>query len=306
MSLAPIVLFTYDRLWHTQKTIEALKNNELASKSELIIYVDGAKNKSVYKSVSQVRDYVETVDGFKKVTIITRDKNWGLANSIIDGVTQVIKKYGKVIVLEDDLVTSPFFLRYMNDALEFYKDEDKVMHVSGYIYPIDNNKLSDTFFIKPDTCWGWATWDRAWKYFKKDTDYYLNIFNKKMIRDFNLNGSYDYFKQIKANKNGRVETWAIYWYASTYLENGLSLHPSQSFVSNIGHDGTGAHCAKTSIYDVDLVANYSIAFTSQIKEDKIARVSLENYFNSSKVPFIIRVLNRLNKFYEKNIKKYFY
>ena len=209
MSLAPIVLFTYDRLWHTQKTIEALKNNELASKSELIIYVDGAKNKSVYESVSQVRDYVETVDGFKKVTIITRDKNWGLANSIIDGVTQVIKKYGKVIVLEDDLVTSPFFLRYMNDALEFYKDEDKVMHVSGYIYPIDNNKLSDTFFIKPDTCWGWATWDRAWKYFKKDTDYYLNIFNKKMIRDFNLNGSYDYFKQIKANKNGRIETWAI-------------------------------------------------------------------------------------------------
>ena len=116
----------------------------------------------------------------------------------------------------------------------------------------------------------------------------------------------DLFKQIKANKNGRIETWSIYWYASTYLENGLSLHPSQSFVSNIGHDGTGAHCAKTSIYDVDLVANYSIAFTSQIKEDKIARVSLENYFNSSKVPFIIRVLNRLNKFYEKNIKKYFY
>ena len=107
-------------MWHTQKTIQALKNNELASKSELIIYSDGAKNKSAYESVSQVRDYVETVDGFKKVTIISREKNWGLANSIIDGVSQAIKKHGKVIVLEDDLVTSPFFLRYMNDALEFY------------------------------------------------------------------------------------------------------------------------------------------------------------------------------------------
>ena len=305
MRLAPIVLFTYNRLWHTQKTIQALKNNELANESELIIYSDGAKNKSAYESVSQVRDYVETVDGFKKVTIITRDKNWGLANSIIDGVTQVIKKYGKVIVLEDDLVTSPFFLRYMNDALEFYKDEDKVMHVSGYIYPIDNKKLSETFFIKPDTCWGWATWDRAWKYFKKDTNYYLNIFSKEMIRDFNLNGNYDHFKQIKANKNGRIDTWAIYWYASTYLQNGLSLHPSQSFVSNIGHDGKGVHCVKTSIYDVDLATNYSIAFSNQIKEDKAARVLLEKYYNSIKVPLSIRVINRLIKFYEKNIKKNF-
>ena len=305
MSLAPIVLFTYNRLWHTQKTIEALKSNELASKSELIIYVDGAKNKSVYESVSQVRDYVETIDGFKKVTIISREKNWGLANSIIDGVSQAIKKHGKVIVLEDDLVTSPFFLRYMNDALEFYKDENEVMHISGYIYPIDNKNLNDTFFIKPDTCWGWATWDRAWKYFKKDTNYYLNIFSKEMIRDFNLNGNYDHFKQIKANKNGRIDTWAIYWYASTYLQNGLSLHPSQSFVSNIGHDGKGVHCVKTSIYDVDLVTNYSIAFSNQIKEDKVARVLLEKYYNSIKVPLSIRVINRLIKFYEKNIKKNF-
>ena len=305
MKLAPIVLFTYNRLWHTQKTIQALKNNELASKSELIIYSDGAKNKSAYESVSQVRDYVETIDGFKKVTIISREKNWGLANSIIDGVTQAIKKHGKVIVLEDDLITSPFFLRYMNDALEFYKDENEVMHISGYIYPIDNKNLNDTFFIKPDTCWGWATWDRAWKYFKKDTNYYLNIFSKEMIRDFNLNGNYDHFKQIKANKNGRIDTWAIYWYASTYLQNGLSLHPSQSFVSNIGHDGKGVHCVKTSIYDVDLATNYSIAFSNQIKEDKAARVLLEKYYNSIKVPLSIRVINRLIKFYEKNIKKNF-
>ena len=305
MRLAPIVLFTYNRLWHTQKTIQALKNNELANESELIIYSDGAKNKSAYESVSQVRDYVETVDGFKKVTIISREKNWGLANSIIDGVSQAIKKHGKVIVLEDDLVTSPFFLRYMNDALEFYKDENEVMHISGYIYPIDNKNLNDTFFIKPDTCWGWATWDRAWKYFKKDTNYYLNIFSKEMIRDFNLNGNYDHFKQIKANKNGRIDTWAIYWYASTYLQNGLSLHPSQSFVSNIGHDGKGVHCVKTSIYDVDLATNYSITLSNQIKEDKAARVLLEKYYNSIKVPLSIRVINRLIKFYEKNIKKNF-
>ena len=294
---APIVLFVYNRPWHTQQTIEALQNNELASKSELFIYADGAKNEKAYTQVEKVRSYVRAVSGFKKLTVIERDKNWGLADSIIDGVTQTVNKYGRVIVLEDDLVTSPLFLRYMNDALEFYKDEDKAMHISGYIYPIDNDKLNDTFFIKPDTCWGWATWDRAWEYFKKDTDYYLDVFDKRMIKDFNLNDSYDYFKQIKQNKNGRINTWAIYWYASIYLQHGLSLHPSQSFVSNIGHDGEGVHCAKTSIYNVDLVSNYSVSFTNKIEEDKLARTSLESYFKNSKVPLLARVINRINKYF---------
>jgi len=296
-NLAPIVLFVYNRLWHTQQTIEALQNNELASESELLIYADGAKNEKVSDQVSEVRNYIKEVGGFKKVSIIERDKNWGLADSIIDGVTQTVNKYGRVIVLEDDLVTSPLFLRYMNDALEFYKDEDKAMHISGYIYPIDNDKLNDTFFIKPDTCWGWATWDRAWEYFKKDTDYYLDVFDKRMIKDFNLNDSYDYFKQIKQNKNGRINTWAIYWYASIYLQHGLSLHPSQSFVSNIGHDGEGIHCAKSSIYNVDLVSNYSVSFTNKIEEDKLARTSLESYFKNSKVPLLARVINRINKYF---------
>ena len=178
MSLAPIVLFTYDRLWHTQKTSEALKNNELASKSELIIYVDGAKNKSVYKSVSQVRDYVETVDGFKKVTIISRDKNWGLADSIIDGVTAIINQYGRVIVLEDDLVTSRFFLRYMNEALNLYENDNQVASIHGYIYPISN--LPETFFIKGADCWGWATWKNVWCYFESDGALLLDKLKKKI------------------------------------------------------------------------------------------------------------------------------
>ena len=298
-NLAPIVLFVYNRLWHTQQTIEALQNNELASESELFIYADGAKNEKVSDQVSEVRSYIKEVDGFKKVTIIEREKNWGLANSIIDGVTQIVNKYGRVIVLEDDLVTSPFFLGYMNDGLEFYKDEDKVMHISGYIYPIDNDKLNDTFFIKPDTCWGWATWGRAWKYFKKDTDYYLSIFDKSMIKDFNLNNSYDYFRQIKQNSKGSINTWAIYWYASIYLQHGLSLHPSRSFVSNIGHDGEGVHCVKTNAYNVDLIKSYPVFFTNQIKEDILARARVETYFKNSKVPFFVRVVNWINK----NVKK---
>ena len=126
MKISPIVLFVYNRLWHTRQTIEALQKNELASQSELFIYADGARNENEIDQVFEVRCYIEEVEGFKKVTITERDKNWGLANSIINGVTQIVNKYGRVIVLEDDLVTSPFFLRYMNDALDIYKDNNEI------------------------------------------------------------------------------------------------------------------------------------------------------------------------------------
>ena len=301
MNLSPIVIFVYNRPWHTQKTIEALKNNELASESELFIYADNAKNNKIDKQVLTVRKYIKKIDGFKKVTIVEREKNFGLADSIIEGVSQIVKKYGRVIVLEDDLVTSPFFLRYMNDALVLYKNEETVMHISGYIYPIDNKYLNDTFFIKPDTCWGWATWDRAWIYFKKDTKYYLSIFDKKMIKEFNLNNSFDYFSQIKQNGKGKINTWAIFWYASIFLRNGLSLHPSKSFVSNIGHDGLGTHCNKSDFFDVPLIEKYPISFVKDIKEDMEARACVEIFFKKLKLPFFLRIFRRIMKILKNKI-----
>ena len=252
MSLAPIVLFTYDRLWHTQKTIEALKNNELASKSELIIYVDGAKNKSVYESVSQVRDYVETVDGFKKVTIITRDKNWGLANSIIDGVTQVIKKYGKVIVLEDDMVVSPYFLEYMNEALEQFVDDDRVISVHGYVYPVDI-ELPEAFFLPGAACWGWATWRRGWALFNSDGQYLLDeLVRRHLIQEFDYNGAYPFLNMLKDQIKGENNSWVIRWHASAFLANKLTLYPGRSLVNNIGNDSSGTHCNTTEDFDVEL------------------------------------------------------
>lgn len=289
-NLAPIVLFVYNRLWHTRQTVESLQKNELAKNSELFIYSDAPKNKDVEEKVKEVREYIKTIDGFKKVTIIEREKNWGLANNIIDGVTKIVNEYGKIIVLEDDIVASPYFLRFMNDALEFYKDKEKVMHISGYVYPIDNKNLDDTYFIKPTSCWSWATWDRAWNYYKKDIDYYLENFNKKMIKDFNLNNSYDYFNQIVQNKQGKINTWAIFWYASVYLQGGLSLHPKESFVKNIGFDGEGIHCGKTNIFDVELIRKYPINFITKIEENLIARKRFEDFFESIKSPLYKRIL----------------
>ena len=158
INFAPIVLFVYDRPFHTKQTIEALQKNQLASLSELFIYSDDAKNYGSQDNVDEVREYIYKIGGFKKVTIIKREKNWGLANSIIDGVTQIVNKYGKIIVLEDDLVTSKYFLTFMNNALEFYKYEERVWHICGWNYPINFDGLDDVFLSRLMNCWGWGTW----------------------------------------------------------------------------------------------------------------------------------------------------
>ena len=293
---APIVLFVYNRPWHTQQTIEALQNNELASKSELFIYADGAKNEKAYTQVEKVRSYVRAVSGFKKLTVIERDKNWGLANSIIDGVTQTVNKYGRVIVLEDDLVTSPFFLRYMNNALEFYKSEEKVMHISGWNYPIEINALNDVFLWRVMNCWGWATWVDKWQYFEKDTDKLINVFTNEDIYKFSLDGTADFWKQVLLNKKEKINTWAIYWYASIFKQNGLCLNPVQSFVQNIGHDNSGENCSKTnSFFSKNLSINSDIKFIEKIAENDMAleRVKAFYKFNSRPYKKLIRKVLKL-------------
>jgi hypothetical protein len=258
--LAPVILFVYNRPWHTQQTIEALQKNELAKESELFIYSDAPKNDEAMSSVEEVRDYLESVDGFKLVTIIKREENFGLANSIIDGVTDIVNRYGKVIVLEDDLVTSPYFLWFMNEALEFYKDEKKVWHISGWNYPIDSDGLDDVFLWRVMNCWGWATWDDRWKHYDRDVDKTIESFSKKDIKAFNLEGVFNFWYQVVANKNGAINTWAIFWYATIFKKGGLCLNPTKTFVSNIGHDGSGEHCISGREYEDKLVVDYAIEF----------------------------------------------
>ena len=294
---APIILFVYNRLWHTQQTIEALQKNKFASESELFVYADGAKNEKANDQVLQVRDYIKEVGGFKKVTIIERDKNWGLANSIIDGVTQTVKKFGKVIVLEDDLVTSPFFLRYMNDALEFYKDEHKVMHISGWNYPIESPTNNDVFLYRTMDCWGWATWADSWNYFEKDTDKLVSKFTKKDIQNFNLDGLNDVWIQVVLNKYNQINTWAVYWYASIFSRQGLCLNPVKSFVKNIGHDGSGTHCNDDSYVDnVVLNTNDCMRFVTNISEDYETVEQVKLYFKKRHKRIVIRIINKLARF----------
>jgi len=296
MNISPVVLFVYNRPWHTRQTVEALQKNELAQESELFIFSDGAKEEQDVVKVREVRDYLRTVDGFKSISIFEREENRGLADSIIDGVTQVVNKYGRVIVLEDDLVTSPFFLEFMNEALEIYKDENRVMHISGYMFPIKADSFDETFFIKPTTCWGWATWDTAWKYFEKDIDKLLSIFTPKMIRAFNIDGAYNYYSHMIMNKKGKINTWAIFWYASVFLHNGLSLHPKSSFVMNVGHDGSGVHCNRTDSFYVYPAQNPVSFFETKIEENQIVLERVKQYYHAIKPSLWQKITGKLNRY----------
>ncbi len=191
MTLAPIILFVYNRPSHTLRTLEALALNELAKESILYIFSDGIKDNADSNSIQKInetREIIKSKQWCKEVIIIERQQNFGLAKSVIEGVTEIINKFQKVIVLEDDLVTSPYFLKFMNETLHKYEKEDSVACISAYIYPIDN--LPELFFIKGADCWGWATWKRAWDLFEPDGSKLLNIIeSKKLTSEFDLNKS---------------------------------------------------------------------------------------------------------------------
>jgi sulfatase maturation enzyme AslB (radical SAM superfamily) len=292
---APIVLFVYNRPWHTQQTIEALQKNELAKESELFIYSDEAKNDEDKKSVNEVREYICNIDGFKNVNVIKQSTNQGLANSIIKGVTEIVNKYGKIIVLEDDLVTSPYFLKFMNEALKRYKDEKKVWHISGWNYPIDTDELSDTFFWRYMNCWGWATWSDRWQHYEKNIDKTIKAFSKDDVERFNLDGTVDFWNQVLMNKKGKINTWAIFWATTIFQHNGLCLNPSKTFVINIGQDGSGLHSSDYDIYKSALSMNNNIKFSSDIIENNLALQRIQAFFKSHKKTFLSRVINKLSK-----------
>jgi len=298
LNLSPIVLFVYNRLWHTQKTVEALQRNELAKNSDLYVYCDAEKSETDRNSVNQVRMYVRSIGGFKKITIIERESNWGLANSIIDGVTTVVNEYGKVIVLEDDLVSSSCFLKFMNDSLNLYEHEYSVASIHGYIYPIDG--LPKTFFLKGADCWGWATWKRAWDIFEPDGMKLLSqLETEKSQKEADFNDSYAYTQMLKDQINGKNNSWAIRWYMSAFLKNMLTLYPGRSYVENIGNDGSGTHCASSDEFSTNSyeMRRYKLD-KIEVSESKIGRLKTEEFFRSiTKYRMITRIRAKFREFF---------
>ena len=276
--LAPIALFVYNRLWHTQQTVDSLLANPQAHKSDLFIFSDGNKDTYQVQNMENVRKYIRTVKGFKSVTICERNENIGLANSIIDGVTQVVNNFGKIVVLEDDLFLSRFFLEYMNTALTFYEKEEKIISIHGYRYPVED-ELPETFFLKGADCWGWATWKRGWALFEKDAEkLLLEIKKQNLEKEFTFNSSMDYMKMLKNQIEGKIDSRAIRWYASAFLQEKLTLYPGVSLVNNIGSDNSGTHLGKTQKFTTQTAEKEIVLSPIPIEESIFAKKAFENYF----------------------------
>ena len=279
---APIALFVYNRPQHTERTLKFLQQNDLAAESRLFVFSDGPKSKADEDSVAEVRELLKGIDGFKSVEIIRSKVNMGLANSVIAGVTKLVKDYHQVIVFEDDLISSPHTLTYFNEALTKYQQEEKVMHIGAYMYPLQDHTLPDSFFYRAATSWGWATWERAWNHFEPDIDKLISKFDARKRSDFSIEHRMNFWKQIKDFKAGRNNSWAIRWYASIFLRGGLTLNPSQSLVNNIGHDGTGVHSGINDIYNVIINPKPIRQFPVKIEEDKHAYEKIRHFLTHRK------------------------
>lgn len=239
---SPIILFTYDRPSHTRRTVEALQRNALAEDSDLIVFSDAPRSEGQVDTVRETREYIRRIEGFRSVTVVERTENLGLARSIIDGVTTIIDRYGRVIVLEDDLVTSPHFLEYMNSALDRYAREERVMQISGYMFPVETQTTQEAFFLPVTTSWGWGTWRRAWQHFDAAARGYEELKRDRAKRKaFDLDDSYPYFAMLESQLRGEIDSWAIRWWLSVFSRNGLVLYPRRSLIENIGFDGSGTH-----------------------------------------------------------------
>lgn len=234
MKLAPIVLFTYKRLDTLEQTLRALATNHLAAQSDLIIYSDGAKKQEDESIIQEIRTYLNTITGFKSVTVHASATNKGLASSIIDGVSAVMLQYHKAIVLEDDLITSTNFLEYMNQALEYYQDNPRILSISGYSPIIKGLAKNEVYYTHRASSWGWACWEDRWEKIDWQAKSYELFVNDSQAKSrFNQMGS-DMCLMMKRQMQGKINSWAIRFCFHQFQNNLFSVHPSLSKVQNIG------------------------------------------------------------------------
>ncbi len=251
--VAPIALFAFNRPSHLEQTLTALAMCPQAKESDLTIFCDGPRSDQDTTQVQQVRAIARSwVDSgaFGRVSIIERPTNLGLAQSVIGGVTQILSESDTIIVLEDDLVVSRDFLRYMNDALSLYRNESSVISIHGFTMNVDS-PLPPTFFLRGADCWGWATWRRGWKLFEADSQLLLDRLNASgTVDDFDFGGVYPYRDMLERQTKGTIDSWAVRWYASAFLEHKLTLYPAKSLVQNIGQEGSGTHSVERASHSV--------------------------------------------------------
>lgn len=289
--LAPVVLFVYNRPWHTEQTLKALSDNIFADQSILYVFIDGPKINATEedkRKIEKVYEIIKSKQWCKDVIIFKNERNKGLANSIIDGVTQVVNKHGKVIVLEDDLLTSKYFLKYMNEALMFYEEDYRIMSISGYNHPkkvlkIPKKYKKDIYLSLRNSSWGWGTWQDRWNLVDWNvSEIKKQLCDKKLQKDFNEGGG-DLFRMLIDQLTGKIDSWSIRFTYSHFKNKKYALYPVLSYVQNIGLDGTGTHFSGTKKLsndlnlakkDITLVKNIDLDFFTLARFKKVYSVDI--------------------------------
>lgn len=295
MRFAPIALFAYNRPIHLERVAAALSSNPEASASRLFVFSDAPKNAAAEQAVAQVRAVARGIRGFAVLEVIEQGANQGVAQSVVEGVTSLTARFGRVIVLEDDLLPSAHFLAYMNGALQRYADDDRVISVHAYSYPIAE-PLPETFFLRGADCWGWATWKRGWELFEPDGGKLLAALEaRRATHEFDYGGAYPYTQMLRDCIAGRNDSWAIRWYASAFLAGKLTLYPGSSQVQNIGADGTGLHIGATRQFEhADWGRRVPLA-PAPVEESQAARRAFAAFLAGPRLSMADRLLGRVKR-----------
>lgn len=304
-SLAPIVLFVYNRPWHTEKTLKALQDNYLANESILYIYCDGPKQdiSDVGNiNINLVRNIVRMEQWCKEVHILESKKNLGLADSIKMGVTDILEQFEKVIVMEDDLVTSPFFLTFMNKALDYYRSRKSVFSISGHSMPHKMMQIPDDYpyevyvSLRNDS-WGWGTWTDRWNQIDWNAKVYNLINNDENLQEALNRGGDDIFEMLQLQLNGKLNIWSIYFTLAHFVNHAVAITPVHSYVNNIGLDGSGENCkCYPAMNNKVLNINPNFKFLDILYEDR----RIINAFYSANLrkarPIWQKIINRLSRY----------
>ena len=272
--------------------------NELAKDSDLIIFSDAPKDGQASLAVKEVRAFISTIKGFKKITIIEREVNFGLVRSIKEGVTEIVNESGKIIVMEDDLVTHPQFLEFMNKGLEMYKLNKNIFSISGYSHfkskKVTQSNTNDTYFLKLTSTWSWATWSDRWEFYNDDTtDSSILKTNSDLVKQFNYDNSYPFYKMLKNRNDGKVKSWGIVWYWNVFKQNGLTLYPTETLIDQIGFDGTGQNSRDYTIEDNYIrPINYVFDFPLTLKETNVVKLKVVKILKRRKINIIIQIIKQ--------------
>ena len=299
--LAPIIFICYNRYEHAVKSLESLKKNRLAKKSKIFIFSDAAlkKDKKNQKKILKIRKFIKKVRGFKSKTLILRKNNFGNKKNILTAVDRVFKNFDKAIVVEDDLLVSPYFLDYMNLCLNYYSKYKTIWHINGWSYPFLKNSTSDINFSRTMNCWGWGTWRNRWKSISTNEAKYIKNFNNKMRHNFDIQSSANFWSQIIRNKNKTLKTWAVFWYATIFVNKGLTIYPKQSFVKNIGMDGSGRAYKKKIDRIIFRKKFDNFKFNDKILKNNIFLKNEFKYYMREKTSLKSRLATYFKKIYYK-------